>query len=170
MNLSYFDLNGLNNSPSLHFKNSLKSMHLFQRLIGAMNYWQRLQKNQKSSAVRSVKQCAFSSPLYSPAAEFFKNIRPEVRSQKQLTLPNVHLKRLCVSQFLFRFSVIHFVGIIEQTKKKCPPKLPTLRKYIMSSLETQYLSSMYIFQFNVTLDQTCSHICRVILKMIASIE
>jgi hypothetical protein len=34
---SSFDLNGLKNSPSLHFKNSLKSMHLFQRLMGAMN-------------------------------------------------------------------------------------------------------------------------------------
>ena len=31
------DLNGLKNSPSLHFKNSLKSMHLFQRLMGVMN-------------------------------------------------------------------------------------------------------------------------------------
>ena len=44
------------------------------------------------------KQCAFSSPPYSPAAEFFKNIRPEVRSQKQPTLPNnVHLKAICTS-------------------------------------------------------------------------
>ena len=32
-----FDLNGLKNGPSLHFKNSLKSMHLFQRLMGGMN-------------------------------------------------------------------------------------------------------------------------------------
>ena len=30
-----FDLNGLKNVPSLHFKNNLKSMHLFQRLMGA---------------------------------------------------------------------------------------------------------------------------------------
>ena len=26
------------NGPSLYFKNSLKSMHLFQRLMGGMNY------------------------------------------------------------------------------------------------------------------------------------
>ena len=32
-----FDLNGLKNGPSKHFERSLKSMHLFQRLIGGMN-------------------------------------------------------------------------------------------------------------------------------------
>ena len=32
-----FDLIGLENGPTLHFKNSLKSMHLFQRLMGGMN-------------------------------------------------------------------------------------------------------------------------------------
>jgi hypothetical protein len=32
-----FDLNGLKNGPTLHFKNSLKSIDLFQRLMGAMN-------------------------------------------------------------------------------------------------------------------------------------
>ena len=42
---SSFDLNNLENGPSLHFKNSLKSMHLFQRLMGGINcrspwnYW-----------------------------------------------------------------------------------------------------------------------------------
>ena len=30
-----FDLNGLKNGPSKHFESSLKSMHLFQRLMGA---------------------------------------------------------------------------------------------------------------------------------------
>ena len=60
------------------------------------------------------KQCAFPSRPYSPAADLFKNIRPEVRSQKQLTLPNVHLKIICTRpQFLFRFSIIHFADIIE---------------------------------------------------------
>ena len=34
---SSFDLNDLKNDPSLYFKNSLKSMHLFQRLMGGMN-------------------------------------------------------------------------------------------------------------------------------------
>ena len=33
---SSFDLNGLKDGPSLYFKNSLKSMHLFQRLMGGM--------------------------------------------------------------------------------------------------------------------------------------
>ena len=31
------ELNDLENGPSLHFENSLKSMHLFQRLIGGIN-------------------------------------------------------------------------------------------------------------------------------------
>ena len=34
---SSYDLNSLKNGPSLHFKNSLKSMLLFQRLMGAIN-------------------------------------------------------------------------------------------------------------------------------------
>ena len=34
---SSFDLNDLENGSSLHLKNNLKSMHLFQRLLGAMN-------------------------------------------------------------------------------------------------------------------------------------
>ena len=34
---SSFDLNNLKNGPSLHFKSSLKSMHLIQRLMWAMN-------------------------------------------------------------------------------------------------------------------------------------
>jgi hypothetical protein len=34
---SSFDLNGLKHGPSLCFKNSLKSMHLFQRLMEGMN-------------------------------------------------------------------------------------------------------------------------------------
>jgi hypothetical protein len=32
-----FDLNGLKNGTTLHFKNSLKLIYLFQRLMGAMN-------------------------------------------------------------------------------------------------------------------------------------
>ena len=44
---------GLWSNTSLHFKNSLISINLFQRQIGPMNCGQRLQKNQKSSAVRS---------------------------------------------------------------------------------------------------------------------
>ena len=32
-----FDLNDLETGPSLHFKNSLKSMHLFPRLMGGIN-------------------------------------------------------------------------------------------------------------------------------------
>ena len=32
-----FDLNGLKKSPSKHFESSLKLIHLFQRLMGAMN-------------------------------------------------------------------------------------------------------------------------------------
>ena len=32
-----FDLNGPQNGPFLHFKNSLKSMRWFKRLMGAMN-------------------------------------------------------------------------------------------------------------------------------------
>ena len=50
---SSFDLNGLKNGPSLHFRHSLKPTHLCQRLMEAMNCRQRSQKNQKSSAVRS---------------------------------------------------------------------------------------------------------------------
>jgi hypothetical protein len=34
---SSFDLNGFKNSPTLHFKNSLKSMYLLERLMGGMN-------------------------------------------------------------------------------------------------------------------------------------
>jgi hypothetical protein len=34
---SSFDLNGLENGTRKYFENSLKSMHLFQRLMGAMN-------------------------------------------------------------------------------------------------------------------------------------
>ena len=32
-----FDLNGLKNGSAKHFESSLKSMHLFQRLMEAMN-------------------------------------------------------------------------------------------------------------------------------------
>ena len=41
-----FDLNGLKNGPSKHFESSLKSMHLFQRLMDAMNCKKNQQKNQ----------------------------------------------------------------------------------------------------------------------------
>ena len=34
---TFFDLNGLKHGLSNHFDSSLKSMHLFQRLMGAMN-------------------------------------------------------------------------------------------------------------------------------------
>ena len=34
---SSFDLNGLKNGTRKYFENSLKSLHLFQRLMGAMN-------------------------------------------------------------------------------------------------------------------------------------
>ena len=37
-----FDLNGLKNGPSKHLKNSLKPIHLFQRLMGGMNCKKRL--------------------------------------------------------------------------------------------------------------------------------
>ena len=47
------DLNGLKNGTFKHLESSLKSMHLFQRLMGAMNCRQRLQKTQTFSAVRS---------------------------------------------------------------------------------------------------------------------
>ena len=47
-----FDPNGLKNGSSI-LKVTLKSMHLFQRLMGAMNCRYRSQKNQTSSAVRS---------------------------------------------------------------------------------------------------------------------
>ena len=47
---SSFDLNGLKNDPALHFKNSLKSIDLFQRLMRAMNCRSRSQKPRKSSA------------------------------------------------------------------------------------------------------------------------
>ena len=39
-----FDLNGLKNGLSKHFDSCLKSMHLFQRLMGAMNCRKRSQK------------------------------------------------------------------------------------------------------------------------------
>jgi hypothetical protein len=35
---SSFDLNGLKNGPFLYFKNSLKFMQMFQRLMGGMNF------------------------------------------------------------------------------------------------------------------------------------
>ena len=47
---SSFDLNGLNNSTRKYFENSLKSFQIFQILIGGMNFRERLQKNQTSSA------------------------------------------------------------------------------------------------------------------------
>ena len=50
-----FDLNGLKNGTCKNFENSLKSMQIFQILMGGMNFRERLQKNQMSSAVRSVK-------------------------------------------------------------------------------------------------------------------
>ena len=50
-----FDINGLKNSTHKYFENSLKSMHLFQKLMGAMNCRQRLQKKKESSAERSEK-------------------------------------------------------------------------------------------------------------------
>ena len=37
----------------IFFENSLKSMQIFQILMGGMNFRERLQKNQTSSAVRS---------------------------------------------------------------------------------------------------------------------
>ena len=46
------DLHDLENGPSLHFKNGLKSIQIFQILMGGMNRRQRAHKNQMSSAVR----------------------------------------------------------------------------------------------------------------------
>ena len=48
-----FDLNGLKNGTIKHFENSLKSMQIFQILMGGMNFRERLQKHQMSSAMRS---------------------------------------------------------------------------------------------------------------------
>ena len=52
-----FDLNGLKNSSTKNFENNLKSMQIFQIMMGGMNSRERLQKNQISSAVRSDYAC-----------------------------------------------------------------------------------------------------------------
>ena len=44
----------LKNGTRKYFENSLKSFQIFQILMGGMNVRERLQKNQTSSAVRSV--------------------------------------------------------------------------------------------------------------------
>ena len=49
-----FDLNGNKNSTPKYFDNSIKSMQIFQILMGGMNFREKLQKNQMPSAVRSV--------------------------------------------------------------------------------------------------------------------
>ena len=51
-----FDLNGLKTNATKIFENSLKSMQIFQILMVGMNFRERLQKNQTSTAVRS--ECA----------------------------------------------------------------------------------------------------------------
>jgi hypothetical protein len=52
---SSFDLNDLKSGTPKYFENSLKSLQIFQILMGGMNFWERSQKNQTSSAVRCVK-------------------------------------------------------------------------------------------------------------------
>jgi hypothetical protein len=47
------DLNGLKNGMTKIFENSLKSRQIFQILMGRMNFRERSQKTQMSSAVRS---------------------------------------------------------------------------------------------------------------------
>ena len=42
-----FDLNGLKNNATKIFENSLKSMQIFQILMGGMNFIERSQKKQK---------------------------------------------------------------------------------------------------------------------------
>ena len=46
------DLNGLKNKSTNFFENSLKSMQIFQLLMGGMNVRERSQKNQTSSPVQ----------------------------------------------------------------------------------------------------------------------
>ena len=50
-----YDHNGLKNGATKNFENSLKSMQIFQILMGGMNFRERLRKNQTTSAVRSVR-------------------------------------------------------------------------------------------------------------------
>ena len=45
---SSFDLNGIKNGTAKHFENSLKSMHLFQRLMGGINCREISPQNQMS--------------------------------------------------------------------------------------------------------------------------
>ena len=47
------DLRVLKNGTRKHFENDLKSMQIFQRLMGGMDRWGRSHLNQISSAVRS---------------------------------------------------------------------------------------------------------------------
>ena len=42
-----FDLNGLKNGARKYFENSIKSMQIFQILMGGMNFRQRSQKNKR---------------------------------------------------------------------------------------------------------------------------
>ena len=56
---SSFDLNDLKSGTPKYFENSLKSLQIFQILMVGMNFWERSQKNQTSSAVRSVKKWYF---------------------------------------------------------------------------------------------------------------
>ena len=49
-----FDLNGLKNDSPKNFENSLKSKQIFQILMKGMNFRERSQKTQMSSAVRSA--------------------------------------------------------------------------------------------------------------------
>ena len=54
-----FDLNSLKIGSTFFFENSLKSMQIFQTLIGGINLRERSQKNQTSSAVGSEKRGFF---------------------------------------------------------------------------------------------------------------
>ena len=59
-----FDLNHLKNSPSFNFKNSLKSMHLFQRLMGGMNCRYRDRTKTKCPKQWGVKSKQLNSYTY----------------------------------------------------------------------------------------------------------
>ena len=59
-----YDHNGLKNGATKSFENSLKSMQIFQILMGGMNFRERLRKNQTSSAVRSVRVYILEKVIY----------------------------------------------------------------------------------------------------------
>ena len=52
---SSFDLNGLKNDLTKSFENNLKSMQIFQILMGGMNFSERLQK--KPNVLSSSEDC-----------------------------------------------------------------------------------------------------------------